>query len=118
MSHTAWLRSRTPEAPPALVSCIAELIASNTGWETLPRPEAFVAASEVLLRRVLDRNAMHRESALDLLAADACVTYAFEAASDEPHTIVDRAAQAATRIAAVAAEYAADARQAPHAQRA
>ena len=106
MSHADWLRSRAPEAPPALVSRIAELLASNAGWEALPRAEAFGAASEELLRRVLDGNAMQRASALDLLAADACVTYAFEAASDEPHTIVERAARAASGISAIAVEYA------------
>ena len=54
---------------------------------------------------MLNGSAMERASALDLLAADACVTYAFEAAADEPQSIGDRAAHAKRRIAAIAAEF-------------
>jgi hypothetical protein len=43
-----------------------------------------------------------RESALDLLAADACVTYAFEAAADEPAKLGARAEAAKVKIANVA----------------
>ena len=105
MTHAEWLRSRTPAAPPALVACIGDLLAAHAEWDSLARPEAFVAASELLLRRVLQGQSQERASALDLLAADACVTYAFEAAADEPQTIVERAAQAKRRIAAIAAEF-------------
>ena len=105
MSHAEWLRSRTPEAPPALVACIGELLASHAEWESLAHADAFLGASELLLRRVLQGQSPERACALDLLAADACVTYAFEAAADEPATIADRAAEAKKRIAAIAAEF-------------
>lgn len=103
MSHLEWLRTRSPEAPEALVASIATLLAEHPGWESLPRPEAFVEAAERLLQRVLERNAMDRACSLDLLAADACVTYAFEAAADEPGTVEARARAAIGRIAALAA---------------
>lgn len=105
MSHHEWLRTRTPGAPPALRASISGLLAANPGWESLPRAEAFVEAAETLLQRVLERNAMDRACSLDLLAADACVTYAFEAAADEPGTVAGRAERAIARIASLAATY-------------
>ncbi len=104
-SHTDWLRSRLPEAPAALVVRIGELFAAHAAWDALPRAEAFIAASEELLRRVLHGNAMERACAVDLLAADACVTYAFEAASDEPASIGARAEDAMERIARAVAAF-------------
>jgi hypothetical protein len=103
--HVAWLTTRAPAAPPALTTCIATLFAAHPEWEFLARADALVQASEVLLRRVLVGNAAARASALDLLAADACVTYAFEAAADEPESIADRAVLAKQRIAAIAAAF-------------
>ena len=105
MSHTAWLTSRTPAAPVDLVECVRALFKEHPEWSALHRADAFIAASEELLRRVLGHSCAARSSALDLLAADACVTYAFEAAADEPGTIAARAEQAMRRIAAIAAEY-------------
>jgi len=58
------------------------------------------------LRRVLEGGAVARANALDLLAADACVTWAFEAAADEPVSIAGRAELATMGIAAIAAEFA------------
>lgn len=59
------------------------------------------AASE-LLRDLLARGSAGRESALDLLTVDALVTYAFEAAASEPESLVRRADDAMTRLAAAA----------------
>lgn len=106
MTHVDWLAQRTPEAPPALLQCARELFESHPEWESLPRVDAFVEASEVLLRRVLVGGTVARASALDLLAADACVTWAFEAAADDPATIAGRAERATEGIAAIAAEFA------------
>ena len=105
MSHTAWLTSRTPAAPADLVECVRALFKAHPEWNALHRADAFIAASEELLRRVLSHACAVRSSALDLLAADACVTYAFEASADEPGTIAARAESAMRRIAAIAAEY-------------
>ena len=107
MSHAAWLDSRDQklEAPPALRSCVRELFASHPEWETLSHVDAFVEASTVLLRRVLTSGAVARANALDLLAADACVTWAFEAAADDPAGIAGRAERATQDIAAIAAEF-------------
>jgi hypothetical protein len=100
--HMTWLESRTPESPAALVECIRKVFAEHPEYETLDRVDAFVDAGELLLRRVLVTDTEARESALDLLAADACVTYAFEAAADEPAKLGARAEAAKVKIANVA----------------
>jgi hypothetical protein len=105
-SHAEWLASRDIDAPPELTACVRELLASRPEWERLGRADAFILASEQLLRRVLVNGAVARTSALDLLAADACVTWAFEAASDEPRTVPALAERATKGIAAIAAEFA------------
>ena len=94
-----------PEAPQTLVRHIQTMLESHAEWESLSRAEAFVEASQRLLRRVLTADPVARASALDLLAADACVTFAFESAADDPRTIPARAKIAKWGIAGVAAEY-------------
>ena len=74
----AWLAGREPAPPPALAEA-----------------------------RLLREAATTRESALDLLAADALVTYAFEAAADEPDTLPARVERATARIARLPAAAAA-----------
>jgi hypothetical protein len=105
-AHGDWLTLREPAAPAALTACVRELLGSRAEWEQLSRVDAFVEASEVLLRRVLEGGAVARENALDLLAADACVTWAFEAAADDPGSIAGLAERATKGIAAIAAEFA------------
>ena len=103
-SHIAWLESRTPESPAALIECIRKVFVEHPEYEKLHRVDAFVDAGELLLRRVLGADSAARASALNLLAADACVTYAFEAAADEPAKLGARADAAKAKIALVAGE--------------
>jgi hypothetical protein len=104
-SHSEWIGVRDPDAPPALIACVRDVFAAHDEWEQLSHADAFIEASEVLLRRVLEGGAVARASALDLLAADACVTWAFESAADDPRAIADRANRATRAIAAIAAEF-------------
>ena len=67
--------------------------------------DAFIEASGALLRRVLEGGTLARANALDLLAADACVTWAFEAAADDPGAIANHAERATRGIAAIAAQF-------------
>lgn len=97
-----WLDAREPAAPDALRARLAEVVGAHPEWEALPRPEALLAASEALLEQVLVAPARNRRTAVDLLAADAAVTYAFEAASDEPERLVALAGEAVKRIAQIA----------------
>lgn len=98
-----WLSTRQPSAPFALSNRIAEVVAAHPEWEAMPRSLALMAAGEELLSAVLAAAPKDRRAALDLLAADACVTYALEAAADAPDSFVQRADDATHRIARLAA---------------
>jgi hypothetical protein len=87
-----WLRARSPAAPAALASELERCVAAAP-------EEAFAAdsAAEVagnvglaVLRAVVRRQEVARDGAMQLLAADAFVTYAFEAAAeaDEDGTVL------------------------------
>ena len=103
MSHADWVRTRGAEAPQALVDRVLEVLAEHPDWSVAPTAEALLGAGEQLLGSVLAAaTGEGRGVALDLLAADACVTWAFEAAADEPGTLGKRAEAAMQRIAEVA----------------
>lgn len=65
--------------------------------------EAVLATAESLLAELLALDCAGRDRALDLLAVDAMVTYAFEAAAESPDTLSTRATTAMSAIAALAA---------------
>ena len=97
-----WLAAREPAPPPALAARLRELLGRDALEADAQRaPELLLDAGEAVLARLLREAATTRESALDLLAADALVTYAFEAAGDEPATLPARVARAMTSIARV-----------------
>ena len=96
-----WLRAREPQPPPALSARIDAVLAESLRAPTGEVSELFLSAGERLVSELLRSNSTTRESALDLLTADALVTYAFEAASEVPSSIEARTAAAMTRIAAL-----------------
>jgi hypothetical protein len=102
-SLQSWIDSRVPEAPAALKRRIAQLVAEHPEWEAMPRSQAMLQASECLMQDVLAAAPKDRDAALALLAGDACVTYAFEAAADQPESFVELADRAMQRIAQLAA---------------
>ncbi len=103
-SVAAWIATRREEAPERLLARVGAVFAANPAWDGLTLPDAFREAGESLLKGVLTAGPdVARASALDLLAADACVTWAFEAAAEDPATLGARADEAMRRIAAVAA---------------
>ena len=59
-------------------------------------------AAERAVARLLREQCTSRAAALDLLAADALATYAFELAADDPDRIPELAARAMARFAALA----------------
>ncbi len=65
-------------------------------------PEGHLGAAEALLTQLLCADPTSRDCALDLLAADALVTLAFELAGDDPARIEARAELATARLAALA----------------
>lgn len=74
----AWLEARHPAPPPTLQAHLLALAHDAPGSV----PEHLADAGVALLARVLDQPNGGRELALDLLAADALVTYAFEAQAE------------------------------------
>jgi hypothetical protein len=73
-----WLDSRRPEAPRVL----RERLRAMANDSELPGPEQLARLGLDVLARVAAQPAAGRELALDLLAADALVTYAFEAQAE------------------------------------
>ena len=103
LTPAAWIRAHATDAPEPLLARVEGVLSVPEVSATLPLAEALLRASEVLLATVLrEGTGEGRAVALDLLAADACVTWAFEAAADEPGTLSERAEAAMQRIAEVA----------------
>lgn len=75
----AWLDTRRPAAPAALRAQVARAVTDGP----LPLPSHLVEVGRALLERVARRPEGRRELALDLLAADAFITYAFEAQAEQ-----------------------------------
>jgi hypothetical protein len=97
-----WLSERTPSPPDRLRARIDDALGDAAHHAAAAATNVNVAAAESLLRDLLTRPSAGRESALDLLTVDALVTYAFEAASTDPSSLVARADDAMRRLAALA----------------
>lgn len=85
--------------PPRLTARVREVLVDAPHGEPVPSADA-LRGGDVLLSEVLEARAgTGRGVALDLLAADACVTWAFEVAAGAPETVVSLADAAMRRIA-------------------
>jgi hypothetical protein len=104
MSVGDWLRARTPAPPDRLLQRLDHVLAARRDDDASRASDHLLDAADELLRDLLHRPTAGRESALDLLTVDALVTYAFEAAGDDPDTVGERAAHAMHRLAAAARE--------------
>ena len=102
---SGWIEARTPAPPQELISRIESMIGRRALGDSAA--DALVDSSVDAMARLLVDGCLTRESALDLLAVDALVTYAFEAAADEPSSLEERAGRALARVAALAAPYSA-----------
>lgn len=98
----AFVGAHAGQVPSALIARVQEVLAADVNAATLSAAESLLSASKTLLAAVLADADAGREVALDLLAADACVTWAFEAAADEPGTLAAQAERAMEQIAELA----------------
>ena len=73
-----WLARRHPAPPDALRAHLATAVTDRPG----ALPDHLALEGAALLARVMESPGSGRERALDLLAADAFVTYAFEAQAE------------------------------------
>jgi hypothetical protein len=94
-----WIAER-PEQPPARLRARLDEVTGTHGPEVAPA-DALARAGHDLLAAQLAAGATARDAALDLLTADALVTYAFEAAADDPATLEARAAATMRALAAL-----------------
>lgn len=106
MTLRDWLRTRQPAPPAALLARMEEALGpldADVRGEVLA--ERALVAAEQLLATVLDDPEGGRARALDLLAVDALVTYAFEAESAAGIDVEARGREAMARLAALGAEH-------------
>jgi len=91
------------EQPPLALRARLDAIlnTTDTDGQRAPVASALLHQGETLLRTILGSGSTQRDAALDLLTADALVTYAFEAAADTPALLDDQAATAMRAIAGV-----------------
>ena len=102
MTLGAWLAERLPAPPPRLAERIHQGIGVRVNANAEGAPARCVDAAADLLRELLTRSATGRESALELLAVDALVTYAFEAAAANPSSLTVTADAAMARLSLAA----------------
>lgn len=104
-----WLAAHERGVPPALARHMRDSVVSGSGTSsgttgTSGTVDDLLSGGESMLRSAIAAIPMTRAQALDVLGADALVTYAFEAAADEPRRLVERADAAMSRIAVLAEE--------------
>jgi hypothetical protein len=102
MTLDEWLETRDPPPPTALAERLRVLLAGRAREDVARTPDVYLDAAEEVLASLLREGCTSRDSALDLLAVDALVTYAFEAAAADPASLDERAGRAMARISAVA----------------
>jgi len=77
----AWLEARRP-VPPDVLWAGLEAAVTDAELAPVPLPDQLALLGRRVLGRVTGRPDGGRELALDLLAADAFITYAFEAQAE------------------------------------
>jgi hypothetical protein len=97
-SVRAWLDSRRPAAPEALARRVRQALGAEGERDAAAAPEVMLAAARAIVETIMRENAHARSSAPDLLAADALVTFAFEAAAAEPARFGARARRAMAEL--------------------
>ena len=104
MTIGEWLRSREPQPPAALLARLEEVLGDSLRADFSSATEALLGAGERISATLLVDGSSTRASALELLTADALVTYAFEAAGSGPDCIEQEARGAMSRVAAMVTE--------------
>jgi hypothetical protein len=78
----AWLEARRPLPPDELRACLEAAVIDGELSPGVPLPDQLALVGRRVLGRVVGRPEGGRELALELLAADALITYAFEAQAE------------------------------------
>ena len=104
MTIGEWLATRAPAPPENLTARLRQALGTSLAMDRSETVVRCLEAVDALLASLRDDPEAGRERALDLLAADALMTYAFEAAAEDPLTLAEVAAGAMWRVGEVAAE--------------
>ena len=102
MTVLAWLQARTPPPPAAMLARVVKALGTRAGEDAAQSSALCLDAATELLDELLTQDPLGRESAIDLLAVDALVTYAFEAAAGDFNQLDGRASAAMVRLGALA----------------
>ena len=98
-----WLSARTPAPPSPLAERLHAALGERLRDGSEHAYESVLETAESLLADLIAVGCAQRSRAFDLLAVDALVTYAFEAAAESPDTLAARATNAMSEIARLAA---------------
>ena len=101
MTVGEWLADRARDVPPALDRHVREALGAAVRSDLADVPEACVMAANSVVTSLLTAERTGRDAALPLLAADALVTYAFEAAADDMPRLDARARDAMATLGAM-----------------
>lgn len=98
-----WLASRTPPPPARLAARLDAAVPDITANGPSEIPRSLVEAASAILRDTLEQSNTERNgtAALDLLAADALITYAVEAAAEDCERFAALTDEMIARISAV-----------------
>ena len=98
-----WLSARTPAPPSPLAERLHAALGGRLRDGSEHAYESVLETAESLLADLIAVGCAQRSRAFDLLAVDALVTDAFEAAAESPDTLAARATNAMSEIARLAA---------------
>jgi hypothetical protein len=93
-----WFAIRTPVPPPRLRERMELALGDSAGKPVGDTSPACLDAALTLLERVATADVGGRDDAVDLLAADALVTYALEFLADDPERFHEEATRAMRRF--------------------
>jgi hypothetical protein len=103
MTIGEWLATRSPAPPPQLLHRVRAALGGAIADDASLVSDRCIDVAERIVAQLLHDGRTGRDSAEDLLTADALVTYAFEAASDDPTRLAERAHEAMVRFARLGA---------------
>lgn len=98
-----WLSARTPSPPSPLAARLHAALGARLNEHSTSAHEVVLETAESLLAELIALECAQRDRAIDLLAVDALITYAFEAAAESPDMLAERATDAMLAIARLAA---------------
>jgi hypothetical protein len=104
MTIHGWLSTHEAGSPEPLRQSVRDALGDDVECAVGEAPQRFIEASERVLRKVLRSDAASRETAFELLTADALLTYAFQVATEAGGSLEDAATEAVRRINALDAE--------------